>query len=350
MSDMEKYIIHKNAIIKDALRKINNFSDGQALVLFVINEINEIVGSLTDGDIRRGLLNNFELSEPVQAVMNKKFHYLEQNFDIKKIKEFKDEDLKIVPLLDDQKKIIKFINFKEIKSFLPIDAVIMAGGKGIRLKPYTDNIPKPLLELNKKPIIAHNIDRLRAFGVKNFYISVNHMKEQIIEYLDNAYKNVDISMKYIEETAYLGTIGSVGLIEEFENDDILVINSDILTNIDFEDFYINYKDHNDDMSIATFNIKIDIPYAVLKTQDKIINSFVEKPTYVYHSNAGIYLFKKKIIDLIPKDEKHDAIDLMNSLIDAKKKITHFPIRGYWIDIGNAENYKKAQDDIRYVKF
>jgi len=347
---MEKYIINKDATIKEALKKINDFSAGHTLVLFVINEYNQIVGSLSDGDIRRGLLNNAELSESVDKIMNKNFHYLEQNFDIKKIQFFKDEDLKIIPLINADKNIIKIINLKEVKSLLPVDAVIMAGGKGTRLRPYTDNIPKPLLELNKKPIIAHNIDRLMVFGVKNFHISVNHMKEQIIEYLDNTYKNKDISIKYIEEPQSLGTIGSVGLVEEFENDDILVVNSDVLTNIDFEDFYINYKDHNDDMSIATFNIKIDIPYAVLETKDKIINALVEKPQYTYYSNAGIYLFNKKNIGFIPEFKKYDSIDLMNDLIKKGKKVTHFPIRGYWLDIGNLENYRKAQDDIRYVKF
>lgn len=346
----EKYIIKKDAKIVNALQKINDFSAGQALVLFVINDSDQIIGSLTDGDIRRGLLANVQLSDSVQSVMNLNFHYLEENFDIEKIKYFKEENLQIIPLVDGDKKIIKIINFKELKSILPLTAVIMAGGKGTRLRPYTDNIPKPLLELNQKPIIAHNIDRLISFGIKDFYISINHMKDQIIEYIDATYADKDIVIKYIEESKSLGTIGSVSLVDNFRNDDILVMNSDILTNIDFEDFYLNYKEHNDDMSIATFNVKVDIPYAVLETQDKIINSLIEKPRYTYYSNAGIYLFKKIHAELIPELKKYDSTDFMNDLIKKGKKVTHFPIRGYWLDIGNIENYRKAQDDIRYVKF
>ena len=350
INEIKNYTIASQATIKDALRKINDFSDGQALVLFVINDKNQVVGSLTDGDIRRGLLIDFSTSDTVDQVMNKKFHFLKSNYSVGEVKKLKEEDLKIVPIIDDINRILNIVNFKYLRSILPIDAVIMAGGKGTRLHPYTKDIPKPLLELNKKPIIAHNIDRLISYGVKNFYVSVNHMKEQIIEFLDKYYKNHDISIKYIIEDQPLGTMGSVGLIKDYHNDDLLVINADILTNIDFEDFYTTYKDHSDDMSIAAFNVRINIPYAVLQTTDKVINSFIEKPTYIYHSNAGIYLFKKKFINLIKKDKQYDAIDLMNSLINDGKKVTHFPIRGYWLDIGNLENYKKAQDDIRYVKF
>lgn len=350
MIDSKQLVINKNAKIRDALVRINDFSAGQALVLFVLNGGNEIVGSITDGDIRRGLLKGFSIDDVVELVMNKDYHFLTKKSSLQEIKELRDEDLKIIPLIDGNKKIIKFLNFRETKTILPMDAVIMAGGKGTRLHTYTKDKPKPLLEVGKKPLIVHNIDRLASYGVRNFYVSVNHMKEQIMDFLDNYYKDSDVNIQYIQEKRPLGTISSVSLVEEYPNDDILVMNSDILTNIDFEDFYMTYKNHSDDMSIATFNIKIDIPYAVLQTDDKKINSFIEKPTYVYHSNAGIYMLKKEHLALIPKNEKYDAIDLMTLLIESGKKVTHFPIRGYWIDIGNDQNYKKAQDDIKYVKF
>lgn len=350
MKEIDKYIINHDSKIIEALAKINDFSIGQALVLFVLNEDNQIIGSLTDGDIRRALLAGININEKVEVAMNKKFHYIKNLYDLKKIKKMKEEDLKIIPYITKDNKIIKFINLKTIKAILPLDAIIMAGGKGVRLKPYTNDIPKPMLELNKKPIIAHNIDRLISYGVKNFYVSVNHLKDQIKNYLNKHYKNSDITIKYIEENQPLGTVGSVGLVEKFENDDILVINADILTNIDFEDFYSNYKDFHDDMSVATFNVKIDIPYAVLETNGKRIESFIEKPTYTYYSNAGIYLINKEFIKLIPENQAYDTIDLIENLIKNGKKVSHFPIRGYWLDIGTVQNYSKAQDDIRYIKF
>lgn len=347
---MDKYTINQNATIIDAVKKINDVSDGQALVLFVLNEANQLIGSLTDGDIRRGLLKGFQLSDNIQKIMFREFHYIKDLKNTKKIKKLKELDLKIIPHVSEGKKLIKLINLEEIKALLPIDVVVMAGGKGVRLKPYTNDIPKPMLELNKKPIIAHNIDSLISYGVKNFYVSVNHLKEQIKNYLDKYYKDKDVNIRYIEESKPLGTVGSVALVEKFENDDILVINSDVLTNIDFEDFYSNYKDFNDDMSVATFNVKIDIPYAVLETKDKRIKSFIEKPTYTYYSNAGIYLFNQKFVKMIPKNEAYDSIDLIEKMIENNKKVSHFPIRGYWLDIGTAQNYSKAQDDIRYIKF
>lgn len=350
MVEIEKYIISYKATIKDSLIKINDLSDRQTLVLFVLNSDHQIIGSLTDGDVRRGFLKGARLNDSVQIVMNKNYQFLNDNSSIDEIKRLKGEGLKIVPLLDDNKHIIKFLNFMNTKTILPVDVVIMAGGMGVRLKPYTDDIPKPLLKLDKKPIIVHNIDRLLTFGINSFYISVNHMKNKIIKYLDNEYKDKDISISYIEELQPLGTIGSLSLVKNYKNFDILVINSDLLTNIDFEDFYTTYKKHNDDMSIASFNIKIDIPYAVMQTTDKKINSFIEKPTYRYYSNAGIYLIKKEYVYLIPENQKYDSIDFMNLLIKKGKRVTHFPIRGYWLDIGTPENYRKAQDDIRYIQF
>lgn len=350
MDNKYKYIINKNAKIIEALAKINDFSQGQALVLFVLNENSQIIGSLTDGDIRRALLAGVGLYEEVKKAMNKDFNYIKNLTNFKKIRKMKDEDLKIIPHVTEDKKIIRFIDLNEIKSILPIDAIIMAGGKGVRLKPYTNDTPKPLLELNRKPIIVHNIDRLISYGVKNFYVSVNHLKEQIKNYLDKYYADKDVNLQYIQEKEPLGTVGSVRLVEKFENDDILVINADVLTNIDFEDFFSNYKDFNDDLSVATFNVKVDIPYAVLETKEKRIKSFIEKPTYTYYSNAGIYLLNKKFVKLIPKGKTYDTIDLIENMIKKNKKVSHFPIRGYWLDIGTAQNYSKAQDDIRYIKF
>lgn len=350
MKNTEMYTINEDKTIIEALKKINDFSDGLALVLFIINEHSQIIGSLTDGDIRRAILGGATLNDKVTVAMNKNFHYIKNLHNYKKIKTLKEQRLKIIPNVTEDKKIIQFINLEELKAILPIDAVIMAGGKGVRLRPYTKDMPKPMLELDKKPIMVHNIDRLMDYGVKNFYISINYLKDQIKTYLNKYYKNKDVNIYYIEEDQPLGTIGSAGLVEKYENDDILILNADILTNIDFEDFYLNYKDFNDDMSVATFNVKVDVPYAVLETKEKRIKSFIEKPTYTYYSNAGIYLLKKSFIKLIPKGKAYDTIDLIDGLIKKGKKVSHFPIRGYWLDIGTVQNYSKAQDDIRYIRF
>ena len=343
-----KYTVLNNKTIRYALEKINNFESGNVLILFVINNEGCIIGSVTDGDIRRGLLSGATLDDNITSIMKKDFKFIENLNDYEKINEYKEKNLKIVPLVTKQKNLIEFLDLTKIKAVIPADAVIMAGGKGVRLKPYTNDTPKPMLELAGKPIIAHNIDRLLNFGIKNIYISVNHLKEQIIDYCNSNYKNINI--KFIEESQPLGTIGSLSLVDDWKNNDILVMNADILTNIDFYDFFINYKNFKDNMSIATFNIRINIPYGILDTTDKKINSLIEKPSFTYYSNAGIYMINKDVLKYIPKNEKFDSTELMEVLIDKKHKVSHFPIRGYWLDIGNAQNYAKAQDDIRYIKF
>lgn len=343
-----KYTILDNKTIKYALEKINNFQASMPLILFVINSKAQVIASITDGDIRRGLVNGVKLDDCILTIANKNFKYITNLTDYEKINEYKKLDLKIVPYVNNKFELIDFIDLTKLKALLPIDAVIMAGGKGLRLKPYTNDIPKPMLELAGKPIIARNVDRLISYGTRNIYISVNHLKEHIINYFKENYSKYNI--QFIEENSPLGTIGSIGLVDNFKNSDILVMNADVLTNIDFYDFYLNYKNHNDNMSIATFNIRINIPYAVLDTVDKKINSLIEKPSYTYYSNAGIYLIQKEMLNYIPKNQKYDSTDLMEKLIEENKKVTHFPIRGYWLDIGNAQNYAKAQDDIRYIKF
>ena len=348
MFNISKHTILCNKSIKYALEKFNRFGIENPLVLFVINSEGAIVGTLTDGDIRRGLVNGVSTEECIVKVMKKDFRYFSNLNDYEKFNEYKNLDLKIVPLVDENQKLMDLINLTKLRAMLPLDAVIMAGGKGVRLKPYTNDVPKPMLELAGKPILAHNIDRLLNYGIKNIYISVNHLKEQVINYVEEYYKGKNIT--FIEENEPLGTIGSVKLVENFKHDDILVMNADILTNIDFYDFFMNYKNFKDDMSVATFNIRINIPYGIFDTSDKKINSLIEKPSFNYYSNAGIYLFKKDVLKYIPENSKFDSTELMERLIEESKKVSHFPIRGYWLDIGNAQNYAKAQDDVRFIKF
>lgn len=313
----DDHTILYNKTIKYAMEKINKFNSNTPLILFVANKQAKIVGTITDGDIRRGLINGKTLESSVTDIMKSDFKYITSTKDYKKIKEYKKLDLKIVPLVTKEFELIEFIDLTKINAILPLDAVIMAGGKGVRLKPYTNDTPKPMLELNGKPILAHNIDRLLAFGIKNIYISVNHLKEQIINYINDKYK--DKNIKFIEETSPLGTIGSVKLVDKWENDDILVMNADVLTNIDFYDFFQNYKNFKDNMSIATFNIRINIPYGILDTTDKKINSLIEKPSFTYYSNAGIYLMNKEVLKYIPDNQKFDSTELMETLIEDNKK-------------------------------
>lgn len=348
MQNLENSTIGCSAKIKEALEKLNEFPAGSTL--FVVDEeTQKVKGTLTDGDIRRGLLKNLSINSNVNDVMRSTFRYLTKgNYYNEKIAEFKEDKIKTVPLIDADGKLLKVYDLTELKNVLPLDAVIMAGGKGERLKPLTDTVPKPLLAIGSKPIIEHNIDRLAMNGIDNFYLSVNYLAHLIKDYFkDGDSKN--ISIKYIDEDKPLGTIGAVSKIKDFEHEHILVMNSDLLTNIDFADFYKDFITNNADVAVATIPYKVDIPYAVIETNNNVVMALKEKPSYTYYSNAGIYLIKKKLLSNIPFNSFHNATDFLDNALLRADKVISYPILGYWLDIGKPDDYVKAQSDIKHLE-
>ena len=230
---------------------------------------------------------------------------------------------------------------------LPIDAVLMAGGKGERLRPLTEKTPKPLLPVGEKAIIDHNIDRLITYGVNHINVTVNYLAEQIEEHFKESRDGVKVHT--VREPKYLGTIGAVRFVETFYNDTVLVMNSDLFTNINYEDFYIHFLEHDADMSVAAVPYSISIPYGIMDIEGKRdIKGLIEKPTYNYYANAGIYLIKKDVLDFIPRDSFYNATDLIEELISRGWKVIRFPLNGTWIDIGNPQEYQKANELVKHL--
>ena len=348
MISINSHTINKNSTIRHALEKLTAI--GENLTLFIIDDFEILLGVITDGDIRRGLIKGFTIEDALLNIMNINFKYiLENEMNFEQISLLKKTSANIIPVLTKEKKILRFINLNEIKAILPIDAVLIAGGKGERLLPLTKNIPKPMLNIGTKPILEHNIDFLSKYGITNFHISVNYLKNIIKEYFKNG-SNKNIEIKYIEENEPLGTIGSVKLSNLYKNSDLLIMNSDLLTNINLDDFYNSFKVSGADMSIATTSYNVNIPYAVLDVENGNVKSFKEKPTYTYFSNAGIYLIKKDLIKEIPENEIYNATDLISKLITQKKIVITYSILGYWLDVGKHEDYSKAQEDIKHIVF
>jgi dTDP-glucose pyrophosphorylase len=349
MEYLKEHIIHTNCTIRDALAIL----DKQGLianVLFVVDDEGMLQGSLTDGDMRRGFLKGLDINAPVHQAIKKDCHYLTEGaLNTKEIDVYKSSGILFLPVVDEKKKIVSILNLKNYKGFIALDAVLMAGGKGKRLHPLTEKIPKPLLKIGDRPIMEHNIDRLKNFGVGNVFVSINYLGEQLVEYFgDGSQKGINIT--YIKEEKPLGTIGSIKLAEnDFKEDTILIMNSDLLTNIDFAEFYDAFISSNADMAVAATSYHVDIPYAVLEVEENnTVQSLKEKPRYTYYSNAGIYLVKKNVLSYIPDNVPFDSTDLMEKLIKAGKKLITYPILGYWLDIGKLEDYKKAQEDIKHI--
>lgn len=347
MYNFRRHLLSINATVKEAMAQLNELAADA--IIFLVEDGDKLIGSLTDGDIRRGFLKDYSFDTPLREFIqpNPKF-IVKYNYDIRELITFREKHFKIIPVVDKQHRIIQIINFRVNKSYLPVDAIIMAGGKGERLKPLTENIPKPLLHVGDKTIIDHNITRLMHFGIDDFWVTVRYLADKMHEHFSTGYS--DINLNLVDEDKPLGTIGAVGIINDLIHDDILLTNSDILTNLDYEDFYLQYLDAAADFAVVTIPYSVNVPYAVLETSNGHVVSFKEKPTYTYYSNGGIYLFKKDLISHIPVNQSFNATDFMEILIKMGKKVFSYPLRGYWLDVGKHEDFNKAKEDIKTIKF
>jgi dTDP-glucose pyrophosphorylase len=348
MRSYKDHLILSGSSIKEALIKLDILAPDA--ILFVVDKEDKLIGSLTDGDVRRALIRDIPINSNVDAIIQSNPRFIRKGeSDIQKVIQYREELFRILPILDKENRIVNVINFRELRSYLPVDAVIMAGGKGQRLQPFTNTTPKPLLKVGDKPIMEHNLDRLALYGIDDFWISVKYLGEQIESYFGNGNER-NINIEYVWEDEPLGTIGAVSKIENFKHDYVLLTNSDLLTNIDYEHFFLDFLNQDADLTIVTIPYQVSIPYAVLETVNSHVKSFKEKPTYTYYSNGGIYLIKKSALEYLPKNTFFNATDLMERLITEGKKVISYPLSSYWLDIGKHEDFEKAQIDIKQIKF
>ena len=339
--DISRHLIFDNATLKDALVALNNLSGG-IMTLFVIDEEQRMVGTLTDGDLRRGLINDATLDDAVASVMQRNFRFLRRSTDnFRYLRELKQCQIHLIPMLDDDNRIIDAIDLRTTVSMLPIDAVLMAGGKGERLRPLTLDTPKPLLKIGDKAIIDYNIDSLIRNGVDNIFVTVNYLHEQIEEHFSTPRQGTTI--RCILEPKRLGTIGSVALIDDLKHDHVLVMNSDLLTTLNFEEMFAHHLDHQADLTMGVIPYTVSIPFAILSHDGDRVKGLVEKPTHNYLANAGIYIIRRQMLDKIKSGEYLDAPDFIEQLIADGRKVSHFRINGTWIDIGSPEDFKYASE-------
>jgi len=346
MCDFSKYLIREDVTIREALIALNKLSN-DTLVLFVIDSEGHLAGTLTDGDIRRKLIEGITISDKVSDVMFRNFRFVYENeLCVERLKELKEARISLLPVLKKDGTILQIYNLKKKKSILPLDAVLMAGGKGERLRPLTETTPKPLLKVGNKAIIDYNIDNLLSFGVSHINVTTNYLGQQIEEHFQEARGGIKINC--VREPKYLGTIGSVKFIDTFYNDTILLMNSDLFTNINFEDFFLHFRKNNADMSVAAIPYSVSVPYGIFELEERRIKGVKEKPTYNYYANSGIYLIKRKLLELIPEGVFYNATDFMEKLIQEGFNVIRFPLVGYWIDIGKHEDYRKAQEFVKHL--
>ena len=338
-------LIHKDKNLVEGLKQLNLLKGISRLILFVIDDQQRVIGSVTDGDIRRSIVNEQNLNKTLGDICNREFKHLLQKDSYQSFDKYRKSDIRILPILNQEGKLI---DLEYTKAQLPLEAVIMAGGRGKRLSPLTDTVPKPMLLLGNKPIIEYNIDQLISFGIKKIFISVKYLGQQIVDYFGDGSQK-DISIEYIWEDEPLGTAGALALIDNLSSEHILLMNSDLFTNVNFESLYLRLINEEADMSVASTEYKVDVPYAVFDTEGSKVSNFKEKPSFVYHSNAGIYILKRSLISKIEKGQYCDITDVMEQLVHEGGKLVYDPIIGYWIDIGKTIDYERAKDFIKHLE-
>lgn len=345
---LNKYLINHNATILEALGALNGLSNA-GLTLFVQDEYMHVIGALTDGDIRRYLLSGGNLQDFVSCAIKADFCSIQveaKDF-VKACNKYRQSKIRVVPIIDKNGKLVDIIDFDKQASILPIDAVIMAGGKGERLRPLTEKTPKPLLPVGDKAIIDHNVDRLIQYGVEHISVTTNYLAEQIES--NYAQPRNEVQIQCVREPRFLGTMGAVRLVKEFHNDVVLVMNSDLFTDINFEDMYLHFVEHSADMSIAAVPYTVSIPFGICDLDGRDVKGIVEKPTYNYYANAGIYMLRREVINMIPENEFYNATDLIDALVKNGHKVIRYPLKGTWIDIGTLSEYQKAKDLAKHMK-
>lgn len=337
---MNTHIISHNASILDALDRLNRLS-GCEMTLLAVDDSDRMVGTLTDGDIRRALLRHATLSTPVCQVMHRDFKYIKSSdIDVALLRSYRRLGFTLIPRLDADNRIVDIYDLTTTHTILPLRAILMAGGKGERLRPLTLTTPKPLLNICGKPIIDYNIEALAACGITDINVTTNYLAEQLHSHFSSPVAGVNV--RCVREPAPLGTIGSAALVPKSDIATTLIMNSDLLTNISFEDMYLHHISHHADITIASIPYTVSIPFAIFSTEGQNVRALEEKPTYTYQANAGIYLIRTSLLDSIAEGERVDAPDFVEKAIADGCKVTFFPINGTWIDIGSPSDFRQAE--------
>lgn len=339
MSSTSKHIIPRSASLREAMARLNAMG-GAPLILFAVDDNGTAVGSLTDGDIRRALLRGIEPEAAVYQAMNTRFTALHPGDDaFVMLESARKRNLRMLPKLDSEGKLTALLDLDKVKSLLPLDAVLMAGGRGERLMPLTANTPKPLLKVGDRAIIDYNVAKLKGAGIDRLHLCLNYLHEQITRHF--ATEHPDLEAVSIVEKKRMGTFGALSLINDWRHDNILVMNADLLSSLDLEQMYRRHITTGADATMAVAPYSVAVPFAIIETEDDRITAMREKPVYNYFANAGVYILKRSLVQTLRPDSYVDAPDFLLDAIAQGRKVSYFPIIGTWIDIGTPEQYARA---------
>ena len=343
MNKLVNLLISQKTTIKEALKVIDT---GAIRIALVVDENMKLLGTLSDGDIRRGLLNNLSLDDNIENLYFKNpTTALEGDSKDKIIQKAISKQVYQIPILNKEGILVDIVNLATLLNISKKRnrVILMAGGLGTRLRPLTQDIPKPLLKVGNKPILETIIKNFASHGFVNITISLNYKGEMIKEYFGDG-SEFGVNIDYIEENIRLGTAGALSLIKDIPREPFFVMNADLLTDVNFSHLLDFHSYGNAQASMCVREYDYQVPYGVIETNNENITSIVEKPVQKFFVNAGIYVLSPKVFDYIPKNEFYDMPTLFNTLIEENKKVISFPIHEYWLDIGRMSDFEQAQSE------
>ncbi|MBO2534271.1 nucleotidyltransferase family protein [Rummeliibacillus suwonensis] len=346
MKKFNQIIVNEKMSIIETMKVI----DKSALqFVAVVNLKQQLIGTVTDGDIRRGILKGISLEKSIVEIMNSKPIFLEENTSIVYQSFMKLHKLKQLPIVNNQHEIIDIIfsDYLNDINVKPNKVVLMVGGLGTRLRPLTEHIPKPMLKVGNKPILETIVEGFKNYGFVNFVFCVNYKKEIIQDYFQDG-SAFGVHIEYVEEKERMGTAGALSLLTEKPKDPFFVMNGDLLTQINFDQLLNFHLEHNSAGTMCVRKYEYQIPFGVIETDEHKLVSILEKPMKEEYVNAGIYVLNPEVLELIPHNSFYDMPELFNTIIEAQRMATVFPIREYWMDIGRLADYEKANNDYESV--
>lgn len=322
-------------------------------IALIVDEQKRLEATVTDGDVRRAILLGIKLDQLVADLLAMRKDNARNGAPITGRVGTPSEELlglmakysiRQVPLLDAEERVVDIALDSDYmaSSALPLDSLIMAGGFGKRLMPLTEKCPKPMLPVNGRPILEHLVHKLSDAGIKHVSISTHYLAESIVEHFHDG-RNFGVHIEYVDEDRPMGTAGALSR-ASVGDVPLLVVNGDILTSIDFRAMLEFHREHAADMTVAVQQYEVRIPYGVITTDGIDAVRIVEKPSVRHFVNAGIYLIQPGVCHMVPRDRAYDMPDLISSLISARKRVICFPIREYWLDVGQMEEYERASND------
>jgi dTDP-glucose pyrophosphorylase len=351
MSELAEFLVSSEDSIREAMSCIDQNAKGIALV---VDEDRRLIGTITDGDIRRAILDGVNVGSSVQKLLARRSStpYPEpitapvDTADADLVQLMNEHSIRQIPLLDDEGRIVDLALLgdliKEYES--PLTAVVMAGGYGTRLRPLTEDVPKPMLPVGDRPLMEMIIEQLRESGIRRVNVTTHYLADKIKEHFDDG-QDFGVEIDYVDEDRPLGTAGALGLMEP-PDQPLLVMNGDILTRVDFRAMLSYHCEHDADLTVGVRQYDLEVPYGVVECEGSEVRRLREKPRYNFLVNAGIYLLDPSVYRYIPNGQRFDMTDLIEKLLEVGRTVVSFPIVEYWLDIGEPVDYEQAQEDVR----